>query len=56
MEQLFEAMQPKTGSFGFGSRTVLGSSQATYSFCPHSVAVGSTQPPTQTSTKERPCG
>jgi hypothetical protein len=36
--------------------TVLENFQVTYSFRPHSAAVGSTQPPTKMSTKEFPWG
>ena len=41
---------PQMGESGIDFRRVLGNFQVTYSFCPHSVAVGSTQPLAETST------
>ena len=52
----FEGLRHKTGGSGFDPPEVLGIFQVACSFCPHSVALGSTQPLTEMSTKEFPWG
>ena len=43
IEQSFEALRHKTGGSVFDYSRVLGNFQVKYSFCPHSLALGSTQ-------------